>query len=170
MSANISNGRLSVKPFEVKFGDYVTTVSGSSGLDQTLDYSLKMMVPAGQMGAQLQGFLNQTTGSTNPTDKIPVTISIGGTFKDPKSKLMGAEQKAQVKEAVKQVVEQKSQEAIQQVIQGGKPEDVVNNLLKGNTTKPDSTKTSVQDTTKTKPADPVNQLLKLQNLLKKKKN
>jgi hypothetical protein len=170
MSANISNGRLSVKPFEVKFGDYVTTVSGSSGLDQTLDYSLKMMVPAGQMGTQLQGFLNQTTGSSNPTDKIPVTIGIGGTFKDPKTKLMGAEQKAQVKEAVKQVVEQKSQEAIQQVIQGGKPEDVVNNLLKGNTTKLDSTKTSVQDTTKTKPADPVNQLLKLQNLLKKKKN
>ncbi len=170
MSANISNGRLSVKPFDVKFGDYATTVSGSTGLDQTIDYSLKMMIPAGQMGAQLQGFLNQYSGSTNPTDKIPVTIAVGGTFKDPKSTLVAAEQKQQVKEAVTQVVEQKTEEAVQQVLQGNKPEDVLNNLLKGNTPKPDSAQTVLPDTTKAKPADPVNQVLKLQNLLKKKKN
>jgi hypothetical protein len=76
---------------------------------------------------------------------------------------MAAEQKEQVKEAVKEVVQQKGQEAVQQVLKGDKPADVVNNLLKG-TTKPDSVKS---DSTK---AQPVNQLMKLQNLLKKKKN
>ncbi len=162
MSATISNGRLSVKPFDVKFGDISTTISGSSGLDQSLDYSMKMMVPAGQLGAQLQGLVGQYTGA-KPTDKIPVTIGVGGTFKDPKTQLMAAEQKEQVKEAVKEVVQQKGQEAVQQVLKGDKPADVVNNLLKG-TTKPDSVKT---DSTK---AEPVNQLMKLQNLLKKKKN
>ena len=169
MSANIANGRLSVKPFDVKFGEYTTTVSGSTGLDQTIDYSLKMMVPAGQLGSQLQGFMNQYAGTTNPTDKIPVTIGLGGTFKDPKTKLIASEQKEQVKEAVTKAVEEKSQEAIQQVIQGTKPKDVVNNLLKGTTPKPDSTKLG-QDTTKATTTEPTNQLLKLQNLLKKKKN
>lgn len=167
MSASISNGRLSVKPFDVKFGNYATTISGSTGLDQTIDYNIKMMVPAGQVGSQLQGLVNQYAGTTNPTDKIPVTIGLGGTFKDPKTKLIASEQKEQVKQAVTKAAEQKGQEAIQQLSQGTKPEDVVNNLLGG--TKPDTTKKAKKDSA-AKPADPLNNLLqnKLNNLLKKK--
>lgn len=164
MSASISNGRLSVKPFDVKFGSYATTISGSTGLDGSLDYSLKMMVPAGQLGSQIQGFLNQSTGSSNPTDKIPVTIGLGGTYNDPKTRLIATEQKEQVKKAV----EQKSQEAVKQVLQGDKPEDVLKNILSGNKAKPDSTK---KDSAKQKQQAPVQELQnKLQNLLKKKNN
>jgi uncharacterized protein involved in outer membrane biogenesis len=166
MSANITNGRLSVKPFDVKFGDYATTVSGSTGLDQSIDYSLKMMVPAGQAGAALQGFVNQYTGSTNATDKIPVTIGVGGTFKDPKTKLIAAEQKAQVKEAVKQAAEQKTQEVAKEILGGKKPEDAVKDLLNGTKTTTDTTKKTGQDTTKAKAEDQLNQL---KNLFKKKK-
>ena len=172
MSASIANGRLSVKPFDVKFGNYVTTVVGSTGLDGSIDYSLKMNVPAGKLGSQFQGYLNQYAGTNNSTSEIPVTIGIGGTYNDPKTKLLMEEQKQQVKEAVTKAVEQKSQEALQQVIQGAKPEDVVNNLLKGTKPKTDSTQqVQVTDTTKAKPTEQVNQLLqdKLQNLLKKKK-
>lgn len=173
MSASIANGRLSVKPFDVKFGSYATTVSGSTGLDGSIDYSLKMNVPAGKLGSQFQGYLNQYAGTTNSTSEIPVTIGVGGTYNDPKTKLMMEEQKQQVQEAVTKVVEQKGKEAIQQVIQGTKPEDVVNNLLK--VPKPASDSTAAQqapaDTTTAKPAEQVNQILqdKLQNLLKKKK-
>ncbi len=161
MSAAINNGRFSVKPFEVKIGDYATTISGSTGLDLSIDYSLKMMVPAGQLGSQVQGFINQYTGSTNPTDKIPVTIGVGGTVKDPKTRLIATEQKAQVKEAAKAVVTQKTQEAAKQLLGGAKPQDVLKNL--GSTPKADTTK---KDSTK---KEPVNQLMQLQNLLKKKK-
>jgi len=168
MSASIANGRLSVKPFDVKFGDYATTVSGSSGLDQTIDYSLKMMVPAGQAGAALQGFVNQYTGGNSATDKIPVTIGVGGTFKDPKTKLIATEQKAAVKEAVKEVVEQKTQEVAKQILDGKKPEDVVKNLLNPTKTA-DTAKQQPADTAK-KAADPLNQLNQLKNLLKKKKS
>ena len=168
MSASISNGRLSVKPFDVKFGNYTTTVSGSTGLDQSIDYSLKMMVPAGQAGAQLQGLVNQYAGTTNPTDKIPVTIGVGGTFKDPKTKIIGSEQKEQVQQAVTKAAEQKGQEAVKQITEGAKPEDVVKNILGG--TKPDTTKKAKKDSAAAKPADPLNNLLqnKLNNLLKKK--
>ena len=171
MSASIANGRLSVQPFDVKMGDYTTTISGSSGLDQTIDYSMKMMVPAGQLGSQLQGFLNQTNGTNNSTDKIPVTIGVGGTFKDPKTKVIATEQKEQVKQAATKIAEEKAQEATKEILQGAKPEDVVKDLLKMPKPKPDSVPTLAADTTKTKPADPVSDLLenKLQNLLKKKK-
>ncbi len=161
MSAAISNGRLSVKPFDVKFGSYVTTISGSSGLDQSIDYTLKLNVPASSIGGgQLQGLLANSSGM------IPLTIGVGGTFKSPKTTLVTSEQKQQVKEAVTQAVETKAQEAVKEVLSGEKPQDVVKDILNG-VTKQDTSKT--KDTTKT--ADPVNQLQnKLQNLLKRKKN
>lgn len=168
MTASIANGRLSVKPFDVKFGSYATTISGSTGLDQSIDYSIKMMVPAGQMGAQLQGLVNQYSGTTKPTDKIPVTIGLGGTFKDPKTKIIGTEQKEQVKEAVTKAAEQKGQEAVQQLTEGAKPEDVVKNILGG--TKPPADTTKKKKDSTDKAADPLNSLLKnkVNSLLKKK--
>lgn len=166
MSASISNGRLSVQPFDVQFGSYKTTVAGSTGLDGSIDYALKMNVPAGKLGGQLQGFINQQTGSTNSTSEIPVTIGVGGTYNDPKTKLVMQEQKQQVKEAVTKVVEDKSKEVVQEALKGTEPKEIVNNLLKG--TKPDTTQQKA-DTTKATPAE---QLLqnKLNSLLKKKKN
>ncbi len=161
MSASITNGRFSVKPFNVKIGDYATTISGSTGLDQSLDYSLKMMVPAGALGSQAQGFLNQYTGSKNPTDKIPITIGVGGTLRSPSPKLIATEQKEQVKQAATQVVTQKTQEATKSLLEGAKPADV----LKGLTSAPKAD-TTRKDTTK---KEPTNQLQQLQNLLKKKK-
>ncbi len=173
LSVSISNGRLIVKPFDVKFGNYATTVAGSTGLDQSIDYSLKMMVPAGQIGSQLQGFLNQHTGSNNATDKIPVTIGVGGTFKDPKTSLVTSQQKEQVKEALGNLAEEKKKEALKQLSEGAKPEDVLKNILSG--AKTDSVKIK-NDSTKIKKdsiaQEPVKDMLqnKLQNLLKKKKN
>ena len=168
MSASIDNGRLSVKPFDVQFGSYKTTVAGSTGLDGSIDYSLKMNVPAGKLGGQLQGFVNQYSGSNNSTSEIPVTIALGGSYNDPKTRLVMQEQKQQVKEAITNVVQEKSKEAVTEALKGTDPKEIVGNLLKGN--KPDSTqqKQEGKDTTK---VAPVEQLLqdKLNNLLKKKK-
>ena len=173
MSAQIKDGRLSVKPFNVKFGDYVTTVSGSSGLDMSLAYNLKMMVPAGKLGSQVQGFVNQYAGTTNSTSEIPLNIGMGGTFTDPKFNLLASEQTQQVQQAVTEAAQQKGQQAVDQLLKGDKPEDVVNNLLGG---KKDTTKAGAAATDSTK-KDAVNQIIsnpelknKLNNLLKKKKN
>lgn len=173
MSAAIDNGRLTVKPFDVKFGSYATNVTGSTGLDGTIDYTLKMNVPAGKIGTQLQGYVNQVTGGTTVSKEIPVTIGVGGTYKDPKPALVMAEQKQQVKDAVKEEVKQtteavkeevkatvqeKTEQAIQEAVKGNNPKDIINNVLKPDSTKKDST-------------NQVQQLQnKLNNLLKKRKN
>lgn len=166
MSAAISNGRLSVKPFNVKFGNYVTTVSGSTGLDKSIDYNLKMMVPAGKLGSQFQGFINQNTGSNNSTSEIPVTIGLTGLFTSPKTALLMQEQKQQVKEAVTNVAKEKGKEALQDALKDTPAKDIVNNILGGGAKK-DSTKT--QDSTK---VDPLKDALqnKLNSFFKKKKN
>lgn len=173
MSATIQNGKLSVKPFDVKFGKYTTNVAGSTNLDGTIDYVLKMNVPAGTLGAQYQGLLAGLTGNTNanPNQDIPISIAIGGTYNNPQSKLLLTEQKQQVqqakeavkeevKETVTQVVEEKKDQLVKDLTEGQKPRDVINNLLKPDTTRKDSTKQK-----------PVEQLQnKLNNLLRKKKN
>lgn len=162
MSATIKDGKLNVKPFNVKFGSYLTTVSGTTAVDGKIDYNLKMNVPAGKLGSQLQGFLNQNTGSTNSTSEIPVTIGLGGTFLDPKPQLIAQEQKEQVKEALTNVAEEKGKELVQKALEGDKAKDIVSGLLgtKQDTTKKDSTKTNTQQQLQNK----------LNNLLKKKKN
>lgn len=171
MSAAINNGRLSVQPFDVKFGNYTTNIAGSTGLDGSINYTLKMNVPAGKLGSQLQGFINQNTGSTNSTSEIPVTIGLGGTYNDPQTKLVMQEQKQQVKEAITNVVQEKSKEAVQEALQGSNPKDIVNNLLKGGA-KTDSAQTQTQAPKDSTKATPAEQLLqnKLNSLLKKKKN
>jgi uncharacterized protein involved in outer membrane biogenesis len=179
MSASIDNGKLTVKPFDVKFGNYTTNVTGATSLDGTIDYTLKMNVPPGKLGTELQGLVSQYTGGNASAPKeIPVTIGVGGTYNDPKTRLIATEQKQQAKDAVKEEVKQvtqeakqevketvqeKSQEVLQEAVKGTDPKDIVNNLLKP---KADSTK---KDSTKTPKA--TEQLTnKLNSLLKKKKN
>lgn len=174
MSASIADGRFSVKPFDVKLGNYMANIAGSSGLDQSVDYSIKMNVPAGKLGSQFQGQLNQLTGASTSSSEIPVTIAVGGNITNPTFKLSMAEQKQQVKEAVTKVAEQKTQEAVKQLSEGAKPEDVVKNILKLN--KPDSAKSAAKKdsaaTPQKPPAEQATEVLqnKLNNLLKKKKN
>ncbi|HTH58382.1 MAG TPA: AsmA-like C-terminal region-containing protein [Cyclobacteriaceae bacterium] len=164
MSATIKDGKLSVKPFNAKFGSYVAAISGSTALDGTINYAMKMNVPAGKLGAQFQSLI----GSSTPTSEIPLNIGMGGTFLNPKLQLVSSEQKQQVKEAVKtavtNVAKDKAKETAQQLAQGTPAKDLVNGILGGG--KKDSTKT---DTTKVSPVQNVLQN-KLQNLLKKKKN
>lgn len=172
MSAAIKDGALSVKPFDVKFGEYKTNISGSTGLDGSINYLLKMNVPAGKLGSQLQGFINKNTGANNSTSEIPVTIALGGNYKDPKTSLLMEEQKQQVTEAVTAVAEEKSKQAVQGILEGEKPKDVLNNILKP---KNDTSKVAAgapADSTKTDVKQEAQKALenKLQNLLKKKKN
>ena len=162
IDASIKDGKLSVKPFDVKFGSYKTTVSGSTGLNGALDYALKMNVPAGKLGTQFQGLVG---GNTNPNSEVPLNIGLGGTFTDPKPKLLLTDQKEQVKDALTNTAQEKGKELVQDAVKGTDAKNLVNNLLgkkDSASTKTDSTKTTA----------PVQDLLKnkMQNLLKKKKN
>ena len=174
MSATIKEGKLSVKPFDVKFGDYASNISGSTGLDGSISYAIKMNVPAGKLGSQFQGFINQYSGVKNPTSEIPITIALGGTYKDPKTTLLTQEQTEQVKEAITNVAEEKGQQAIEDALKGDKPEDIIGNILgtKKDTSKVKKDTTQIKkDSTKTDLKQETEKVLqdKLQNLLKKKK-
>jgi hypothetical protein len=139
MSATIKEGRLSVKPFDVKFGSYKTTVAGSTGIDGSLDYKLKMDVPAGKLGTQFNSFISG--GKSDPNAMVPVTIGLGGSFLSPSPKLMMDEQKQQVKDAATAAVKEETKKQADKLIGNllGKP--------KADSTKTDSTKTAPENTT-----------------------
>lgn len=163
MSTSIKDGRLSVKPFDVKFGSYKTTIAGSTGIDGSIDYNLKMDVPAGKLGSQLNSFVNKYTGSqTDPNAPIPVTIGLGGTVTKPAPKLIMSEQKEQVKEAATAAVKEQATKEATKLI------DKYLNKSGSDTTKAksDTTKTTTQTTTEKVKEEAVN---KIQELLKKKK-
>jgi hypothetical protein len=158
MATSIKDGRLSVKPFDAQFGSYKTTIAGSTGIDGSIEYSLKMDVPAGKLGTQFNSLISSISGTqTDPNKPIPVNIGIGGTYLKPTTKLIMDEQKQQVKDAATAAVKQ---EATKQA------EKLIGDLLnKKDTTKTDSTKTT------TKPTEQIKKeaTKQIENLLKKKK-
>jgi hypothetical protein len=98
----------------VKLGDYQTNVSGSNGLDGSLDYVMKMDVPAGELGQQLNQTIASLTGSaTNPSSTIKLNIGIGGTYEDPKPKLLSADAGQGMKQAVTEEVKTEATKALQ---------------------------------------------------------
>lgn len=169
MSTSIRDGRLSVKPFDVKFGSYKTTVAGSTGIDGSIDYNLKMDVPAGQLGSQLNSFVNKYSGTkTDPNAPIPVTIGLGGTVTKPVPKLLANEQTQQVKdaakEAVKQEVTKKTESLVKDLLNKKDPKkDAKTDTTKA---KSDTTKAKSKSSTEKAKDEAVN---KIQDLLKKKK-
>lgn len=77
---SIKDGRVTTEPFDLKMGDVNVNMSGTTGLDRTIDYTAKVTLPAGVGG--VLGVVN---------------VGIGGTFTSPKITLG-------VQETVEQVV------------------------------------------------------------------
>lgn len=142
MSASIEEGRLKVKPFDVKVGDYKTTVAGSTGMDGSLDYNLKMDVPAGKLGTQFNSLISQYSGTkADANSTIPLNISIGRTYDNPSFQLVSTEQKEQVKDAVTTAAKEEGTKAVKEAIKGTEAEKMLNKVLgKSDTVKTDTAK------------------------------
>ncbi|RED98931.1 AsmA family protein [Marinoscillum furvescens] len=120
MSIEVKDGRIHVAPFDFTIGGRTATVSGSSGVDGSLDYAMSMDVPSGDVGQALNSAISSFAGIDNAIGKdITLNLGIGGTYDDPSVKLLSAKPgadggqttvKAAVKEEVKQQVDQKKEE------------------------------------------------------------
>jgi hypothetical protein len=138
MSAEIRDGRLFVKPFDVNLGSYKTTIEGSTGIDGSINYTLGMDVPSGQIGTQLNSLVSQVTGGKVSAggDNIRLNIGLGGTYSKPEFGLrgVGASDGTNIKSAVtasvKAQVDEKKEEAKQEVTaKVGQAKDSANVVL-----------------------------------------
>jgi hypothetical protein len=86
----IRNGRIVTQPFDLRLAGTDVNLSGSTGLDRTIDYTARVSMPASAAGGVLE----------------TLNVKIGGTFSSPKITL-GVKEAAE--EAIKNVVDRQIQ-------------------------------------------------------------
>lgn len=121
MQVEITEGRIYVQPFDVSLGGRKTTISGSAGVDGSLDYRMLTVVPSGQLGSAVNGALSSITGGKSLiSPNIDLIMGVSGTYSDPEVKLISAKPsgssqststKALVKDKAQQKIEGAKEEA-----------------------------------------------------------
>jgi len=106
------NGRVEVEEMPVKVGTVSGLVKGSTGFDQTIDYTWKLEIPRAELGSQLNDAANNLLSQANKKagtdlklgEKIKINALFGGTITKPtiKTDLVGSDKtpKEQVKEVI----------------------------------------------------------------------
>ncbi|MBW8051849.1 MAG: hypothetical protein FVQ77_16225 [Cytophagales bacterium] len=123
MEAEIKDGRIFFKPFDVISGNNKMNIAGSNGIDGSIDYLLKMDVPGGAVSKALNTSLASITGKNiSSSDRVKFDLNVSGTHNDPKIKIAGSSAKDQVKEVVKETVKQEVDKVKQQAEQKAKEE------------------------------------------------
>ena len=153
LKANLTfeNGKVNVKPFDLKYQDIKLTVGGSHGFDQSMNYDLKFNVPAKYLGSEVNGLLAKLTPSESAKlENIPLNATITGNFSKPK---ISTDMKQAVTNLANQLVQQQKDKLINQGT------NALQNLIKGNTKENDSTKVPTkEDKVKDKAAELLNGL------------
>jgi hypothetical protein len=77
------NGKVKVKPFDLKYQDITMHITGSHGFDKSLDYNLQMDVPAKYLGKDAVNLLSKLSNIDKDTIKVPLTTLINGSVLKP---------------------------------------------------------------------------------------
>jgi vacuolar-type H+-ATPase subunit H/ribosomal protein L15 len=116
---SIVNGRVIVKPVDIIAGPLSMNLAGSSGLDQSIDYTMKFKMPKGFLGGtanqvldQLAGVLNKNGANYKADENLLVNALVGGVVSKPTVKLSLADGGKSVKNAITDVANAKKAEAI----------------------------------------------------------
>ncbi len=86
----INDGRLWIKPFDIKLGNIKLNISGDQGLDRTLHYLVKTEIPRTELGDAAGALMSSLASQASalgfgaaPPDVIKLNLNVGGTVLDP---------------------------------------------------------------------------------------
>lgn len=86
-TVHIEDGRLLVDPFQVGVAGLPMTVSGSNGIDQSVDYTLGLQVPRSGLADGVLSSLASRAGplgaALSAADPVPVSVRVTGTVTRP---------------------------------------------------------------------------------------
>ena len=138
-SYKITNGRFYLSPVNYKVSNYDVTLAGSNGMDKSLDYSMAIDIPAGNLKSSvnqaISGVLKKNVNVMS-ANNVKVDVLIKGKVDNPSLAFSGGETAKEaaknveetVKEEVKQKVEEKKEEVKKKVEQ--KADTLKNQLQK----------------------------------------
>jgi hypothetical protein len=79
------DGKVNIKPFDLKYQDIKVTVGGAHGFDQSMSYNLKFDVPAKYLGTDVNNLIAKLTpADAKKVEFVPINATLTGNFKSPK--------------------------------------------------------------------------------------
>lgn len=130
------NGKVILKPIDLKYQDIPIKIQGMHGFDQTMSYNVGFEVPAKYLGSDVNKLIASAKGDPSKII-VPVNAVITGNFKNPKVSTDLAKAGANL---TNQLVQQQKDKYINEATTKGT--DALNKLLGGG-------KANTADTTKT---------------------
>ncbi len=123
VSFKITDGVITIEPFETQIGEYKTTISGTQGLDQSINYKLNINMPLKKLGNATNKLLNNLVDKANnkgiavkKSANIDIVALITGKTDDPKVRLSLSDAQQEVKEQIKEEVKEKVKEKVNDAI------------------------------------------------------
>ena len=137
---DFKNGKVNVKPFNLKYEDINITVNGSHSFDKTMSYNATFDVPTKYLGSEINNLISKIDDEAVKNITIPVTATIGGTYTSPR---VSTDLTSGMTNLTKQLIEIQKQKLINQ----GKDEikDVLGDILGGNSNKDETDSTQTKD-------------------------
>ena len=138
-----SNGKVSVKPFKIKYQDIEIEVAGSHSFDQTMSYNVVFNVPAKYLGSEINRLIGKIDDKSVNLISIPITANIAGTYTKPTIK---TDLTSGISNLTKQLIEIEKQKLLNQG--KDKVSNLVGDLISGNKAKKDSATTKQNNAVK----------------------
>ncbi len=123
---SVRNGRVYIEPYHTMIGNTDLVMGGDQGLDQTMNYEMKMKIPRSDLGGTAQNAINQVSSlaegygiDIDPGETIDVKFLVTGTFTEPRIRPVFEEglknMTEEVKEQVQEMVEEKVEEVKEEI-------------------------------------------------------
>lgn len=139
---SFKDGKVNVKPFDIKYQDITVNVGGSHGFDQTMNYNLKFDVPVKYLGKDVTNLIAKLTpADQKQITSIPVNGLMTGNFSQPK---FNSDLKQSTTNLTTQLVKMQKEKYVNQGT------NALNNMLNGTKGNTSGTTTTATDTSKTK--------------------
>lgn len=133
-----NNGKVSVRPFDIKYKDIKATIGGTHGFDQSMNYNIKLDVPAKYLGTEANALISKLTPADAAKLKnIPINAILTGNFSNPK---ISTDMKAAVTNLTNQLVQQQKAKLV------SKGTSTLTDIINKNKKPGDTTKTAVPAT------------------------
>ncbi len=137
---SFKDGKVNVKPFDIKYQDIIVNVGGTHGFDQTMNYNLKFDVPVKYLGKEVTNLVAKLTpADQKQITSIPVNGLMTGNFSQPK---FNSDLKQSTTNLTAQLVKMQKEKLVNQGT------SALGNLING--TKNNNSGTTATDTTKPK--------------------
>ncbi|MBY0244814.1 MAG: AsmA-like C-terminal region-containing protein [Sphingobacteriaceae bacterium] len=154
IALTFKDGKVNIKPFDVKYENVKATVSGSHSFEQIMDYNVRFNVPAKYLGNEANAFLAKMSASDAAKfENIPVNANIKGSFSDPK---VSTDINSVIKSVMAQMAKQQSDKLLKKGV--AEIEKLLNNGKK--TDANDTQNKSLKEEVKTKATDLINGFFK----------